>query len=85
MNPDRWDKLSPEQQSFVRSVSSRFIQAVFASEAVDGYDFSLKYDIQYKDGKYFISNGSNMICDIYHKDKIVLERLMSDACANYGR
>ena len=85
MKPDRWNRLSSEQQEFVRSMSSRFVQAVFASEAVDGYDFALKYDIQNKDGKYFISNGSNVIGDIYHQDKAVIEILMSDACANYGR
>jgi len=85
MNPDRWNRLSSGQQAFIRSVSSRFIQAVFASEAVDGYDFSLKYRIESQDGNFVITNGSNVIGDISHQDKVVMEALMSDACANYGR
>jgi len=85
MDPNLWNRLSSDQQAFIRSVFSRFTQAVFASEAVDGYDFSLKYSIQQQDGNFVITNGSNVIGDISHQDKVVMETLMSDACSNYGR
>jgi len=85
MNLDTWNSLSEGQQQYVKSVSSGFIQAVCSSRARDGFEFYQMYSIQKRGDVYVISDGVEEIGGVEHHDKIVVDALMNDACANYGR
>ena len=85
MDEGTWNRLTPEQQSAVRSLTTIFIKAVQSSEASDGWDFSQKYSVQPSGGAYVISNGAKPLAGISHPDKQVMEALMTDAVQNYGR
>ena len=85
MDEGTWTRLTAEQQSAVRSLTTRFIKAVKASEASDGWDFSQKYSVGQSGDSYVITNGVKPLPGISHSDKQVMEALMTDAVQNYGR
>ena len=85
MNEGTWNQLTPEQQSAVNSLSTRFIKAVQSAKATDGWDFSQKYSVQKSGSSYGITDGTTILGGISHSDKQVMEALMSDAVQNYGR
>jgi len=85
MDDGTWNRLSVAQQSAVKSLSKKFIKAVQASTADNGWEFGEKYSVQTLDGEYIISDGITPLPGIAHHDRQVLEALMTDAIQNYGR
>jgi hypothetical protein len=85
MDEGTWNRLNSAQQAAVRGMSNRFIKAVQASGAFDGWDFSQKYSVQLSGSEFVITNGTTPLTGIRHSDPIVLEALMTDAIQNYGR
>lgn len=82
-----YNKLSSNEQNEFNKYSSRFIRAVQKSDAIDGYDFEQKYQIQGSENSWFIAKaGSNEpFAGITTRSKAVAEALLTDAVQNYGR
>lgn len=82
-----WNRLSEEEKSEYRGLSSRFIKAVMKSDAKDGFEFCEMYKIKSENGLYFLSkeNSNEIFADITSKSRLVIETLQADAGQNYGR
>jgi hypothetical protein len=82
-----YNKMSSNEQNEFNKYSSSFIRAVQKSDAVDGYEFEQKYQVQGSENNWFIAKvGSNKpFAGITTKSKAVAEALLSDAAQNYGR
>lgn len=85
MDTGTWNRLTPEEQSAVRSLQNGFPKKVAATGTFDGWDFSQKYSVMSDGDEYVISNGEDTLPGIRHKNKKVIEALMTDAVQNYGR
>jgi len=76
MNLDIWNSLSEDQQQYVKSVSSRFIQAVCSSKARDRFDFYQMYSVQKRSDVYVISDGVQEIGGVeYHEQDNALNQI----------
>ena len=82
-----WEKLTDEEKSEYRKHSSKFIHAVQASEARDGFEFTSMYMMRSKSGTYFMAkvDSDEPFAEIVSKSKRVIETLLADAGQNYGR
>ncbi len=82
-----WERLSAEEKSEYQKYSSNFIRAVQKSDARDGYDFTLLYPVQSKNGLYFMAKegSSEPFAGITSSSKRLIETLQADAGQNYGR
>lgn len=82
-----FSRLSANEQNEYQRYSSRFIQAVLKSDALDGWDFQNKYQI-YTEGEYYFlatSKESQPFAGIKSKYKGAIEALLTNAVQNYGR
>lgn len=82
-----WERLTDEEKSEYKKHSAKFVRAVQKSDANDGYDFTLMYPVQSKDGVYFMAKegSSEPFAGITSSSKKVIETLQADAGQNYGR
>lgn len=82
-----WDRLSEEEKAEYKLYSSKFVKAVQKSDARDGYEFTLMYPIQSKDGVFFMAKegATEPFAGITSSSKKVIETLQADAGQNYGR
>lgn len=82
-----WNKLSEDEKTEYKALSSDFINAVKNSDANDGYEFALMYPVQSKDDVYFMAKEGNdePFAGITSNSKKVIETLYADASQNYGR
>jgi hypothetical protein len=82
-----FNRLSSSEQDEFRSLTSRFIKAVFKSSANDGFHFSQIYKVFECEGKYFMakSQSDKPLGNIYSSSKAILDALVTDAVQNYGR
>jgi hypothetical protein len=82
-----WSRLSVEEQSEFRALSSRFIKAVLATGTRDGFEFGDQYSIYEVDGFYYFATEINAepLGGIKTKSKRVIDALFTDAVQNHGR
>lgn len=85
MDQGTWNRLTPEEQSVVRSLSSGLPKKVAATGMFDGWEFSQKYAVVQDGEEWIISDGSNTLPGIRHNNKKVINALMTDAVQNYER
>lgn len=85
MNQGTWNRLNAEQQGAVNALSKQFIKAVKASGAGDGWAFAQRYSVKPAGTEFVITDGITPLPGIRHRDKAVLEALLTDAVQNYGR
>ena len=87
VDTNTFNQLSDVEQYEYRRYSSTFIKGVMKSGAVDGVDFSNKYQV-YSDGEFFYlasSMNARPFAGITSRYKSVIEALLRDAVQNYGR
>ncbi len=87
MNINTWNKLTEIEKEEIRKLSHEFIKAVMQSNATDGWDFGMKYEIR-QEGAYYsvVEKSSNVKLGAFKsKSKNVMEALLGDAIVNYGR
>lgn len=82
-----WERLSEDGKTEYKRYSGKFLRAVQKSDARDGYDFTLMYPIQSKDGVYFMAKegSSDPFAGITSTSKKIIETLQADAGQSYGR
>ncbi len=85
MNQNTWDRLTSEQRSAVKAMSSRFIKAVQSSKAHDGWDFSQHFSVKKVGDQFVITDGMTSLAGLSHSDKQVMDALYGDVVGNYGR
>lgn len=85
MDINSWNRLTTEQQKAVKSMSSKFIKAVFASPARDGFDLSSQFKVVQRGEQFYVSNGIIDLGDLHHHDAEVMNALLGSAIQNYGR
>jgi len=87
MDTHTWNNLTDSERDEIKHMGSDFTKMVLNSNASDGRDFIIKYEIRSVANKYYIYEKSTdeRFGDFKSSSKKVMEALMTDAAQNYGR
>jgi len=82
-----WNRLTDAEKREYQKYSDHFIREVLKSDAVDGYDFTIKYLVQSRHGVYFMAKegSTTPFAGVTSTSRRVIETLQADAGQNYGR
>lgn len=87
MDINTWSSLTNTERDEIKQIGSDFIRMVLNSNAADGRDFYMKYEIRFIGDYYCIyeKSISKRFGDFKSSSKKIIAALMADAVQNYGR